>query len=118
MDITGIVKFTTKIALVVILAVLIDAAICAATGRWTLESFIRGLEYAGFLALLLGGAFVIGGFNARGSFGLQYARSVEPASMHQRTRRSVEDMLGSFASCIQFGIAGVLLWVLAAIMDT
>ncbi len=115
MDTTGVVKFATKIASVMILAIIIDAAICVTIGRWTLESFITGLEYAGFISILWGLLSVFGGFQARG-VDVQYAHSVGPDEMHQRARRSVADLLGSFSHCVLFGIAGVLLFALSAII--
>ena len=116
MDTTGVVKFATKIACIVILAIILDAAIWAMMGRLTLESFIRGLEYAGFISILWGLFSVFGGFNARG-FDVQYARSVGPDNMHQRARRSVEDLLGSYSDCALFGIAGVLLLAISTILS-
>ena len=116
METRGAIKFATKIACVVIVAIIIDAAICALLGRWTLESFTRGLGYAGFISILWGLLSVFGGVNARG-FDIQYARSAGPDNMHQRARRSVQDLLGAFSHCILFSIAGVLLLAITALMS-
>ena len=118
METTGVVRFAMKIALVMMVAILINAAICATTGRWTLESFITGLEYAGFISILLGVSSVLGSLKARGLPGIQYASSVGPEGMHRRARRHVEELLGAYSHLILFGISGALLLVLAGIMAT
>lgn len=109
-------KLAAKIACIMLLAIIIDAAICAMTAQWTLEAFTTGLEYAGFVVLLIGGSAIIGASKVRGAVGMHYARSVEPDGIHRSIRQSTKDLMGAYAHCILFGSAGFLLWILAAII--
>jgi len=97
------------------LAIVIDATLCAMTDRWILDSFKRGLEYAGFLTLLWSVFSVFGGLKVRG-FEMPYARTVGPDDMHQSTRRDAAGLLGTYAQYVLFGIAGGLLFVLSVML--
>jgi hypothetical protein len=98
----------TALCLCLVIA-LITSGIGALLGWKTSTQFSDGLFIAGSLSIVLGIFTIIGGTNMRADFGLLYGQSAGDASIAERTRRWVADMIQGYNAMILLFLTGVLL---------
>jgi hypothetical protein len=108
--------FLLKIGILVISVMLVVGIFCLVSGRLTLEYFIKALEVAGFICVLIGCLSVVGAFVARGSFDIQYARSAGPENIDKRGKLDIKDILSSFRYLLLFILGGALLLLISSIL--
>lgn len=109
---SAIARFVGVVALLDLAAVLLTALLVWAGGAFTPFAFGNGLVWAGMIVAGLGVASLFGAGRFAGDWRYLQSQSVMPASLHERTRQNVLDVVGSLAFVFQAGTAGLLCVVL------
>jgi len=109
-------RFQLKCFLLLLCIAVLIAGIGLVKVEMTAAFFVRALDVSGFACILLGCLSLLGSFASRGSFEVQFSRSVGAENLEARMARDVKDMLGSFYYLILFVWTGALQLLLSALI--
>jgi len=105
---TAIWRLVRSILIVDLLIILVTALVCWLGGWRTVHDFGLGLTIGGFVAIILGGATVLGGVNVAKNPMYRYFQSDLPNSLHERTKQNWLDLNESWGFLSLMVAAGLL----------
>ena len=109
-------RFQLKSFLLLLCTVVLIAAIGLARQNFTAAYFVRAIDLAGIVCILIGCISMFGSFASRGSFDVQFSRSAGSEALDRLSARYVKDMLGSFYYLVLFVWTGGLQLLLSMVI--
>lgn len=75
-------------------------------GWQTATEYSNGMFISGSIVIILGVLAVAGGFTSRGNFGITYSQSAGDASIPDRTRQMIVDLLRGYNALAVSAVSG------------
>ena len=104
-----IVRAVILVDLGTILLILLVAALGWLVGWRTATEFSNGFFIVGAILSVFGAYSALGGFGMRGNFGVNFARTASPASLEERNKQMIADMMQGTNAAYMLVFIGLLM---------